>query len=68
MVDYLPHSSGRGSLVGLCPICETLMCRFVSEGRLDAVLRELRVQYPQLEASLRDIPEPASSCHFGDKD
>jgi hypothetical protein len=40
MVDYQPVSTARGVLVGMCPLCETLMRRFVSRARLPTVAAE----------------------------
>jgi hypothetical protein len=44
MVDYEPSTAARGTLVGICPACETLMYRFVSQARLAAIARHFNVQ------------------------
>jgi Helix-turn-helix domain len=67
MVDYRPITASRGSLVGMCPICETLMHRFVSQPRLAAVLREFNVQIALRQESLKDTAKPRVDCHLSNE-
>jgi hypothetical protein len=53
--------------VGMCPICETLMRRFVSQPRLAAVLREFNVQTALRQESLKDTAKPRVDCHLSDE-
>jgi len=68
MVDYEAISASRGALVGMCPVCETLMRRFVSQARLDAVARESRLQIAHRQGSLEDTAMATPNCHFRDED
>jgi hypothetical protein len=43
VADYIASSSGLGSLVGLCPVCETLMNRRTSFRKLDVAKGRLEV-------------------------
>ena len=67
MVDYQPITSQRGVLTGICPICETLMRRFVSQAQLSAVSREFNLQVGHREESLKDTAMPGLNCHFHSK-
>jgi len=64
LLDYRGISATRGALVGICPVCETLMHRFVSRARLPAISREFNAQIGQVEESLRDTPHPLLNCHI----
>jgi hypothetical protein len=68
MVDYQPLTASRGAFVGMCPVCETMMHRFVSRARLAAVAKEFSVQIRGLQESLDDTGLPALNCAFEDKD
>jgi hypothetical protein len=51
----------------MCPICETLMHRFVSQPQLAAVLCEFNVQIALRQESLKDTGKPRVDCHLGDE-
>jgi len=68
MVDYQAISASRGALVGICPVCETLMRRFVSRVHLDAVARESGLQVTHRQESLTDTAMPAPDCHLDIED
>lgn len=68
MVEYQPISPSRGALVAICPVCETLMRRFVTQARLAAIAREFNVQIEHREQSLRDTATPGLDCDFKDED
>ena len=46
MLDYIPSSSGGGSLTALCPTCGTLMYRRVACGQVSAVAAGIEIQFP----------------------
>jgi hypothetical protein len=68
MVDYRALTASRGTFVGMCPICETVMYRFVSRARLAAVAAAFNVQIRGLQDSLDDTGLPTLNCAFEDKD
>jgi excisionase family DNA binding protein len=57
-LDYEPFAPTQGTLVGICPICESLMRRFVMRSRLEIVGREFRVEFSPPQDSLRDTTMP----------
>jgi hypothetical protein len=63
MVDYHPLSAVRGTLVGMCPTCSTLMQRFVSRARLADMMRHFDLQVAHRQESLMDTAMPALNCH-----
>jgi excisionase family DNA binding protein len=63
MVDYRPITDSRGTLVGMCPTCSTLMQRFVSRARLADMMRHFDLQVAHRQESLMDTAMPALNCH-----
>jgi excisionase family DNA binding protein len=68
MTDYEPLKHDRGALVAICPVCETLMRRFVSKARLSALERDFDLKVTHHQESLVDTTLPSASCHFHSKD
>jgi hypothetical protein len=68
MIDYQPITSSRGVFVGMCPVCETMMYRFVSRARLPTIASQFNVQIRGLQKSLGDTGQPTLNCDFEDKD
>ena len=64
MVDYHPITASRGTLVGMCPACSTLMRRFTSRARLAVVAGHFDIQVTDLQPSLMDTSMPALDCHL----
>lgn len=46
MVDYRPTSDTAGMLIGLCPDCGRLICRFASRATLNLAAGALDVRFP----------------------
>jgi hypothetical protein len=44
MIEYKLLTPKRGLLLGICPVCEKLMRRFVSKARLAAIATDFNVQ------------------------
>lgn len=63
MADYKPISPKRGSLIGICPDCDSLMYRACSPAKLDAAARGLTVSIQQADSSLTGTDEPISNQH-----
>jgi excisionase family DNA binding protein len=68
MVDYHPITASRGTLVALCPACDTLMRRFVSRARLAAAAAHFDTQVAHAQESLVDTAMPAPDCHLRAED
>ena len=64
MVDYRPITDSRGTLVGMCPTCGTLMQRFVSLARLAEITRHFDLQVAHRQESLRDTDMPSLNCQL----
>lgn len=64
MADYLPLTPTLGNLVGLCPVCGTLMYRRVSATRLGLVRGCLDVTLPKAQAHIAESPEPSVNHDF----
>lgn len=54
MADYLPLTATSGNLVGICPVCDSMIYRRVSYARLEEVQGNLAVR---LSGALEDIDE-----------
>ena len=65
MADYLPDSSKRGALAGLCPDCSGLIYRRTSPANLMAAAGNLEVSIKSAEPRLNETPEPNSNHHSG---
>jgi hypothetical protein len=64
MADFAPASTGLGTLAGLCPVCGTIIKRWVSRNRLVEVSGKLDVKITAPQSRLSDIPHPPSECYF----
>jgi hypothetical protein len=67
MIEYQPMTLSRGMLVGICPVCETLMRRFTSLGRLAAFEHDSHLQIAHHQERLTDTAEPRLSCYFNNE-
>jgi hypothetical protein len=64
MADYVPISATLGSIVGLCPVCGTIIKRWTSLARLAEVRGQLEVKNTTPQPRLRATAPPASDSHF----
>jgi excisionase family DNA binding protein len=62
MADYEPTSAAAGTLVGLCPVCSTVIYRRTSLARLPAVKGTLDVQMKRPQSSIADTAAPLVDC------
>jgi excisionase family DNA binding protein len=60
--DYVPSSPTAGALVGLCPVCGTLIYRRSSLARLPVVKGTLDVQIKRPQSRLGDTTDPCVDC------
>jgi len=56
MADYIPTTSSLGTLTGICPVCERLIYRRVSQATLDKARGDLEITIPQARSRIRDSP------------
>ncbi len=61
MVEYIPKTPTKGLLRGICPVCQTLMSRFVSERKLAAVCADLSFSRAQPQERIDDFSPPNSN-------
>ena len=59
IADYQPRSAGAGDLVGICPVCETMLYRRVTLAKLDAVRGRLEVTVRHADARINDCASPS---------
>jgi excisionase family DNA binding protein len=64
MADYLPRTSSRGSLCGICPTCGNIMYRAVSFNAISQKSGGLDVAFRRAEQRLNDISSPLSNVDF----
>ena len=64
MADFAPCVTGAGTLTALCPVCGTVIKRWVSPTRLLEVSSKLDVKITAPQSRLSDSPCPHSDCHF----
>jgi hypothetical protein len=62
MADYMPLTATSGNLVGLCPVCETVIYRRVSLARLDAVRGGLDIRGTQGREHIAEIAASSLNC------
>lgn len=62
MADYIPISATTGNLRGICPDCETLIHRRVSQAKLDIIRGQLDVTLPLAESHIRELARPSVNC------
>lgn len=64
MADYVPITTKSGNLVGICPVCETLMHRRVSLARLGDVRGVLEVSLPVVVEHIDESTKPTVNRDF----
>jgi hypothetical protein len=62
MADYIPTTLISGSLTGICPTCETLIYRRVSQATLDESRGNLEVKIPHARSHMRDSQSLSVIC------
>ena len=63
LFEHRVYSPLRGSIVGLCADCGTLMHRIVSARRMASVTAEFNMQLEHHHESLSGSPNPSLNCH-----
>ena len=64
MVDYQPITATSGSLLGICPTCESMMYRRVNLAQLDQVRGKLEVTLPKADRRLGERTTPIVNSDF----
>lgn len=64
MADYLEMTATGGSLVGICPDCETLIYRRVSYARLQQVRGDLEIHLPKSLQHIGESSKPSVNSDF----
>ena len=47
MVDYQPNNSSNGRLFGLCPVCESVINKYINSSQLRQIRKHLDVTLPK---------------------
>ena len=64
MVDYEPFTPSRGTLVGMCPECKSLMRRLASRSQLEVLGQAFTITVRQPQETLEDTATPNPNCHL----
>ncbi|MBU1191860.1 MAG: helix-turn-helix domain-containing protein [Gammaproteobacteria bacterium] len=59
MVDYLSRTASLGSLVGICPCCESMMYRHVNSAKLEQIRGQLDITMPQALSHINESTHPS---------
>lgn len=59
MADYQPITADLGTLVGLCPDCESMIYRRVNPAKLEQVRGQLDITMTQAQSRISESPEPS---------
>lgn len=62
--DYVRKGPRHGTLVGICPTCESIMQRRVSLAKIDEVCGDLDVFFPECQSRLSDTASTLSNVDF----
>jgi hypothetical protein len=66
MVEYKPLTTNLGSLVGICPNCDSMMYRRVNPSKLEQVRGKLEVAMPQAGEHIGESSQPSENSDLGD--
>lgn len=64
MADYEPLTPSQGTLVGICPVCESMMYRRVNFAKLKEVSGNLEVCLTQGHRHIGESPQPFVNSDF----
>jgi len=64
MADYMPLTATTGNLIGICPVCETLMYRRASTAKLALVKGCLDITLPKAERHIDESAKPSVNSDF----
>jgi excisionase family DNA binding protein len=65
LLEHRVYSPSRGSIIGICTDCGTLMHRIVSARRAASVAAEFNMQLEHRHESLSGSATPSPNCHLG---
>tara|TARA_R110000823_G_scaffold305771_1_gene427955 strand:+ start:2906 stop:3382 length:477 start_codon:yes stop_codon:yes gene_type:complete len=64
MADYEPLTATTGNLIGICPVCDTMIYRRVNYARLDLARGTLEVQPAKALEHIVDRAKPSVNSDF----
>lgn len=64
MAEYLPQTSTRGFISGICPDCDVMMYRLVSVAKFDLSKGGLDISLPPTHSRIGDTTQPVVNCDF----
>ncbi len=64
MIDYKLINQNTGCMRGLCPVCHSVMNKFVSEKKIRLIMDKLDVRLPQDQKRLFDTSYPLVNSYF----
>ena len=62
IADYIPMTSSLATLTGICPACERLIYRRVSQATLDEARGDLEITIPQAQSHIKDSRSLSVNC------
>ena len=64
MIEYQPINEKTANLIGLCPACNTLMYRRISQSKIEVFASEMGFVLPLADLHIIDSPRPSANCDF----
>jgi len=64
MADFKLVNQNRGCLIALCPVCHSVMNKFVSLGKIRLIMDKFDVALPQDQKRLFDTSYPLVNSYF----
>ena len=62
MADFKPVTETTGTLVGICPTCDSMMYRRVNVAKMKQVSGNLDVRLPQAPSRIGESNKPSVNC------
>ena len=64
LADWVHCGPSSGNLVGICPVCESMMYRRANFGKLHLIQGELQVAIPEARPRIDERPSPSLNRDF----
>jgi len=62
MAEFQPVNGCLGNLIGICPVCESLMYRKVNQTKLEQIRGNLDIALPKALPHIDEITQPFVNC------
>lgn len=62
VADYLPYTEKAGNLVAICPVCDAVMNRRVSLGKIQEIRGNIDIKFPEDLKHIVNRGTPSLNC------